>query len=137
MKLNWNDLSPDVQKRNMHLKQDLEPVKESKYHNEHVEIDGILFVSRKEANKYCELKLLRQIGEVTRLETQPAFLLQEAYWDDKNKYVRPIIYKADFRVTYRDGRVEVIDTKGFQTKEYKIKKKLFLKKYPNVNFIEC
>jgi hypothetical protein len=137
MKLDWNNLSPDVQRRNMHLKQSLEPARESKYGNQRVTIDGILFDSQKEAEKYCELKMLRQIGEVTRLETQPAFLLQEAYWDDKNKYVRPIIYKADFRVTYRDGRVEVIDTKGFRTKEYLLKKKLFLKKYPGVNFIEC
>jgi hypothetical protein len=136
MKLDWNNLSPDVQRRNMHLKQDLAPVKESKYRNNRVELDGYLFDSQKEANKYCELKILKQIGEVVRLELQPAFCLQDAYWDD-GKYVRPIIYKADFRVTYRDGRVEVIDTKGFRTKEYLLKKKLFLKKYPGVNFIEC
>lgn len=137
MKLDWNSLSPDVQRRNMHLKQDLAPVKESKYRNNRVEVDGHLFDSQKEANKYCELKILKQIGEVVRLELQPAFCLQDGYKDDAGKFVMPIIYKADFRVTYRDGRVEVIDTKGFQTKEYKIKKKLFLKKYPGVNFIEC
>jgi len=39
---------------------------------------------------------------------------------------RPCTYKADFRVTYKDGRVEVIDAKGFRTQEYIIKRKLML-----------
>ena len=37
---------------------------------------------------------------------------------------RPCDYIADFRVTYFDGRVEVIDVKGFKTKDYIIKRKL-------------
>lgn len=125
MKLDWNSLSPDVQRRNMHLKQELAPIKESKYRNRRVEADGYLFDSQKEANKYAELKLLKQVGEVVRLELQPAFCLQDGYKDDVGKFVMPIIYKADFRVTYRDGKVEVIDTKGFKTKEYKLKRSCF------------
>jgi hypothetical protein len=33
---------------------------------------------------------------------------------------------ADFRVTRADGRVDVIDVKGYKTPEYIIKRKLML-----------
>jgi hypothetical protein len=38
-------------------------------------------------------------------------------------------YKADFIVFYNDGTSEIIDTKGFKTKEYIAKKKVFEDKY--------
>jgi hypothetical protein len=38
-------------------------------------------------------------------------------------------YKADFIVFYNDGTSEIIDTKGFKTKEYIAKKKFFEDKY--------
>ena len=38
-------------------------------------------------------------------------------------------YKADFIVFHNDGTTEIIDTKGFKTKEYIAKKKVFEDKY--------
>ena len=38
-------------------------------------------------------------------------------------------YKADFIVFNNDGSTEVIDVKGFKTKEYIAKKKVFEEKY--------
>lgn len=38
-------------------------------------------------------------------------------------------YKADFIVFHNDGVAEIIDTKGFKTKEYIAKKKVFEDKY--------
>ena len=38
-------------------------------------------------------------------------------------------YKADFIVFHNDGAAEIIDTKGFKTKEYIAKKKVFEDKY--------
>lgn len=111
------------------------PQKKSKYHALKVVIDGIKFDSRKEAQKYCELKLLKTTGKVVEIELQPEFILQEAYVR-QGKKVRAITYRADFRVTYKDGRVVVIDTKGFRTKEYLIKKKLLLARYTDIEFIE-
>lgn len=111
--------------------------KQAKYHNEKVLVDGILFDSKKEANKYSELQLLKRAGVVTKIELQPKFLLQAGYRDYQTKrWVRPITYVADFRVTYADGRVEVIDTKGYRTKEYRLKLKLFRQKYPEIVFVE-
>lgn len=111
-------------------------VPRNKYNARKVEIDGITFDSQKEAAKYAELKLLQQAGEVKEIELQPVFELQPGFRDKDGVYVRPITYRADFKVTWKDGRVQVIDVKGYRTKDYQIKKKLFLAKYPDVEFLE-
>lgn len=113
---------------------------ESKYKARKTVVDGISFDSRKEANKYCELKLLKQAGVIADFELQPEFELQPGYQDREGKWVRPIVYRADFKVTYPDGREVVIDvkpSKDFQTKEYRLKKKMLLYHYPDLIFEEC
>jgi len=44
-------------------------------------------------------------------------------------------YVADFKVLYFDGRVEYEEVKGFETKEWKLKYKLFRALYPNVTLV--
>jgi hypothetical protein len=48
-------------------------------------------------------------------------------------------YILDFRVTYVDGRVELVEVKGFETATWKLKKKLleatYLRKYPEVKYL--
>lgn len=112
------------------------PHKEAKYKNLKVEIDGIKFDSKFEAEFYFgELQWLLAAGEITKIERQKAYLLQPAF-KYQSKTIRAIHYVADFVVTYKDGREEVIDTKGFQTKDYLLKKKLLLYRYPEINFRE-
>lgn len=111
------------------------PVTNNKYHAIKTTVDGITFDSRKEANYYCELKMLKQAGEVLEIELQVPYELQPKYWY-KGKAIRAITYVADFMVTYADGRIEVIDTKGVRTEAYKIKKRLLLYQYPGIDFRE-
>jgi len=40
-----------------------------------------------------------------------------------------LLYKADFIVFHKDNSTEVIDVKGFKTKEYIAKKKVFEDKF--------
>lgn len=111
----------------------------NKYKNKKIELDGITFDSQKEAKRYSELKLLKLAGEVEEFELQPSFELNPGFRDKNGKWHRPIVYRADFWVTYPDGRQVVIDikaSKDFQTKEYRIKKKLLLYKYPELVFQE-
>jgi len=110
--------------------------KKSKYNSRKVSVDGITFDSRKEAQKYIALKLLQRAGEILSYELQPEFELQPGYRDKDGKWVRPVKYRADFRVTHPDGRVVVIDTKGYRTKDYLIKKKMLLYRYPEIEFVE-
>jgi hypothetical protein len=117
----------------------LQTEKTTKYRSRKTILDGISFDSQKEADKYAELLLLMKAGEIVKLELQPEFILQD-YFSHQGKYYKPIKYRADFRVTYKDGREVVIDVKpsdSFQAKEYRIKKKLLLCKWPDLVFEEC
>jgi hypothetical protein len=109
----------------------------SKYHSSRTEIDGIWFASKHEAQYYAELKIRQRAAEIDRFELQPEFVLQEGYTTTKGKRVLPIIYRADFRVFYPDGRQEIVDTKGYRTREYKNKIKMLLKMHPDIWFTEA
>ena len=98
--------------------------KRSKYGAIKTNIDGHTFDSKKEAEFYCNLKLRLQAKEIKGFCLQPIFILAEG-----------LKYKADFIVFNNDGTTEVIDIKGFKTKEYITKKKVFEDKY-NLKIIE-
>ena len=57
----------------------------SKYHNEKAEVDGIKFDSRKEARRFCRLKLAMELGVIEDLRLQVDFTLIEAYTDTKGE----------------------------------------------------
>lgn len=107
----------------------------TKYNNRKVVIDGITFDSQKEGNFYCELKMFRMAGEVKDFSLQVPYELQPKF-KCSGKTIRAIKYVADFVVTYADGSTAVIDTKGYKTKEYLLKKKMLLYRYPDINFKE-
>lgn len=107
----------------------------SKYRSRKTMVDNITFDSQAEANYYSNLKLLQRAGEVKEFDLQPTYLLQEGYKRGKRN-VQPITYIADFLVTYTDGRQEIIDIKGAKTEVYRIKKKLFEYKYPDLEIRE-
>ena len=107
-----------------------------KYLNKKVELDGIKFDSKLEAKRYSELKLLEKEGLISFLTLQEKFILQEKF-RYRGKSIREIAYVCDFR--YFDNRTKetvVEDTKGFVTKEYALKRKMFMFKYPHILFVE-
>lgn len=101
----------------------------SKYRNKKVTVDGIRFDSIKEANRYYDLKLLERAGEITELELQVPFVLQEGYKTEDGRTVRSIKYVADFVYVDAEGKRHIEDVKGHRTEVYKLKKKLFEKIY--------
>ena len=105
----------------------LKPVKKSKYNNNRVRVDGILFDSQLEADYYSDLKLQLKMGTIRGFCRQPQFILQEGFGD-----VRPITYRPDFIVFHNNGSYEIVDTKGFETQEFKRTKKLFAAKFPKL-----
>ena len=96
---------------------------QSKYKNKKTQIDMYVFDSTKEAKRYRELKLLEMAGEISNLELQPRFLLQESFRKNGKTY-RKIDYVADFKYI-ENGKTIVEDVKGLQTDVFKIKHKLF------------
>ena len=105
----------------------------NKYNNKKTIVDGIKFDSEMESHYYIYLKHLKEIGEVVDFVLQPTYLLQEGF-NLNGKRIRAITYKADFKVIYKDGHEEVIDVKGKLTEEFKIKRKMLLYRYRDINF---
>jgi anaerobic selenocysteine-containing dehydrogenase len=100
-----------------------------KYNARRTEIDHIAFDSKIEGEYYRYLKQQQEDGKIKEFELQPIFTLQEGFRKN-GKYYRPILYIADFKVYDNDGTVQIIDVKGYETADFKIKRKLFEKKYP-------
>ena len=110
----------------------------NKYRNKQKVIQGHVFDSKKESERFLELRQWKKMGKIAELDLQPSFTLQGGFEDAQGKKHQPIIYFADFM--YRDqktGEVIVEDVKGIKTEVYRIKKKLFLYKYNlDYKFIE-
>ena len=100
----------------------------SKYHSTPVEVDGIRFDSKREANRWFELRMLERAGKIEKLKRQVKYLLIPSQYRDGKCIERECSYLADF-VYVKDGRLVVEDCKGFRTPEYKIKRKLMLQLY--------
>lgn len=105
----------------------------NKYNATKTEIDGYLFDSRAEARRYQELKLLERVGEIQDLQLQPRFVLQDKFQNPEHGAIRAIQYKADFKYIEK-GETIIEDVKGMETPVFKIKRKLFLKRYPELRF---
>lgn len=101
-----------------------------KYNAKKVTVDGITFDSKGEADRWCELVLLQKAGIVKNLERQVPFELQPSF-RKRGKTYRAINYIADF-VYERDNIKVVEDLKGFRTKEFALKLKLFEYRYPTL-----
>lgn len=103
--------------------------KKSKYHNTKVEYKGIKFDSIREMKEFQLLEYRQKIGEIKELKLQVPYELIPTY-KMNDKTIRKCVYIADF-VYYdtRDNKIHVVDTKGFRTDTYKLKKKMFEYKY--------
>lgn len=97
--------------------------KRAKFNNVASHFDGYYFQSLRELHYYRDLVLLQRTGVITDLQVQaPTFVLHAVNLDDGE--VRRIgTYTADFyyRLTDSIDR-RIVDTKGFKTKIYLMKK---------------
>lgn len=102
----------------------------SKYNAKKVEVDGIKFDSKAEAEYYLHLKEKVDNGEIRSFERQIRMTLQEGFYLEGIKgKVRAITYVVDFVVTNEDGSITYIDVKGIETEAFKLKRKMFMHKY--------
>lgn len=87
-----------------------------KYNAQKTEVDGIVFDSKLEAQRYSTLKILEKAGEISNLRMQVEYPLE----------VNGMLickYYADF--VYIQGEKEIVeDAKGMRTKEYILKRKM-------------
>ena len=95
--------------------------KRSKYGAKKTEVNGIMFDSIKEANRYKELLLLLKAGHIGLLQLQVPFELNQG-GTHSLKYIADFVY-----MDAATGQRVVEDAKGYRTKEYKNKKRLMAK----------
>ena len=81
------------------------------------------FDSKLEAKHGREYRLLAKIGEIISVTRQPKFYLQGG-----------VVYIADFLILHNDYSVEIVDSKGVITPDFRNKEKLFRAMHPNLKF---
>lgn len=95
------------------------PKRRQKFNAKKVMVDGHLFDSKLEAQRYGELKLLMQAGEVSWFAIQPTFLLPGG-----------VVYRADFVIQWKgDGPAVVEDAKGLDRQAARNKRKILRATY--------
>lgn len=95
-----------------------------KYGARSVWVDGIRFDSKREANRYGELKLLKAAGDVRLILRQVSFQISPGIPDSEGRVAAPgERYVADFVIHWANGELTVEDVKGMRTKEYLRKKR--------------
>jgi hypothetical protein len=108
----------------------------NKYGAKSREIDGHEFPSLKEASYYLRYKDMLKHGEIIKLELQPKFTLIPSFKGKDGKTERSVCYTADFRLTYPGGCVVVVEVKGYKTRDYVLRRKMFKWFNRDVDFIE-
>ena len=84
----------------------------NKYNARKTTVDGITFASKRESEYYVIYKSMLRHKE------------------------RATYYTPDFRITYPDGSVCVVEVKGKASRDYALRRKLFKRQNPDVMFME-
>lgn len=102
--------------------------KKNKYRNKKLTINGIKYDSKKEYDRHCILKSLEKAGKIKDLKFHDSSM--NIILQDNPK----IKYEPDF--CYYENNIYIIeDVKGYQTKEFKLKKKMIINKLNNNEII--
>lgn len=99
-----------------------------KYNAKKTSVDGLVFDSRREANRYVELREMESSGEISDLQRQVRVELVPPF-DRNGQHFRGIYYVVDFTYTNADGSIVWEDVKGVKTSVYCIKRKLVAYRY--------
>ena len=98
-----------------------------KYHNTKVTTADGTFDSKYEYEEWCRLKLLERGGAIRNLMRQVPYILIPTIRTSAGT-LKQISYYADF-VYEENGIVCMVDTKGYETEVFKIKKRLLINQY--------
>lgn len=90
-----------------------------KFHAQRSEVEGVKFLSKREARYYQDLLLAQRSGDLLFFLRQVPFHLSGG-----------VRYVCDFAEFWKNGEVRFTDSKGFRTPMYIAKKKMVEAKYP-------
>lgn len=98
-----------------------------KYNAQKTVFEGRTFDSKREAEVAMEIGFKKKAGLIREVEFQKVFELLPK----PNR----ITYRADFFITFADGRVEAWDVKGFETQVFTLKAKMFRHFFPDIPLV--
>jgi Protein of unknown function (DUF1064) len=106
----------------------------NKYNARSATRDGITFDSQAEARRYDQLLLLERAGEITELVVHQRFEIFPGFIRDGKK-IQAIYYEVDYAyLECASGKWVAEDVKGIRTAVFKIKIKMFLYRYKDIDF---
>lgn len=109
-------------------------IKKSKYGAQKITVNNILFDSIMEAEYYIYLLEKKDKKEIKDFSMQISFdLLPKQKNKFTGKTILAVKYIADFVIIHNNNTKEVIDIKGRETVDFKLKKKMFFFFYPEMN----
>ena len=95
----------------------------NKYGNDRTVVDGKSFDSKREADRYSELKLLQSGGMIRDLELQVAVMLQGMNGPLKTATGRAMKCTVDFRYWCEDRQAWIYeDAKGYPSRDWPVRK---------------
>lgn len=98
----------------------------NKYRNQKIMLDGELFDSKGEADRFSQLRWMERARTISGLSRQPRFIMSV-----NGKEVCEL--RADFAY-FENGRNIIEDFKGMMTTEFRLKLKLFKALHPDIEF---
>lgn len=107
-----------------------------KYHSKKTEVNGIVFDSKLEAERFQQLLLLEQAGEISGLQLQVEFQIVKGWkHPETGEKIRSRYYLADFvYIDEATNKMIAEDTKGVETADFRLKWSLVKSMYPQYEF---
>jgi len=93
----------------------------NKYGAKRTEYNGRKYDSKFEAGVAMGLEARLKAGEITAIE--PQFKVEMWAYRENGLPAFKVSHKIDFRVTNKDGSYELIEAKGIETADYKMRRK--------------
>lgn len=114
------------------LDEEIRQLSVNKFNAQKVNADGFKFDSQSEYRYYLTLKLMVRAGQISNLEVHPPFVLvdREIIGGEVEKAIK---HKPDFWFR-ENGRDVVVDVKGVKTIDWVIRRRLFRKRYPQIEY---
>jgi hypothetical protein len=99
-------------------------------------VNGIVFHSKKEANRYKELLLLEKAKQISNIRCQVTFEIYRKIVTEEGVTIHAKNYIADF--VYYDELIKketIEDVKGYSTREFRTKWSQMMQRYKEYVFL--
>lgn len=99
--------------------------KGNKYGAKKTVFNGRKFDSKFEANVAADLELRKKAKDIKDYECQYKVIMP--IYNEHGKKVHEVSHKIDFRILHNDGSYELLEAKGYESTDWKFRRKLLEK----------